>query len=330
MSPTAIDPSGARTTPAVPPITQVPGSPPAAAWAREHRDEVWQALDRHGVLLVRGLDWHRPEDIGILTRALGSTLMVEREGFAPRRALPGGTYGASEWPPDQPMCLHHELSYRVEVPSLMIVGCRRPPASGGATPVADARSVLAVMPSDIVGAFESGGWTLARTFGEDLGVPPAEAFGTDAPVEIAAYCALHGIALDPQADGVLRTRQRRSATVRHPGSGERVWFNQIAFLNSWTMDPLVREYLVDTYGADRLPFDTTYGDGRPIERDTVDRINDCYQRHAMREPWQQGDLLLIDNIRTAHGRDPHTGERDVVVALADPVVLDTIPARSQA
>jgi Taurine catabolism dioxygenase TauD, TfdA family len=323
MSSTVIGPSAIRTAPAALTITRVPGSPPAVAWAREHRDEVRRTLAAAGALLVRGLQWDRPEDIGLLTHALGSTLMAEREGFAPRRALPGGTYQGSEWPPDQPMCLHHELSYRLEVPSLMIVGCRRSPASGGATPVADARAVLADLPPDIVEAFDAVGWTLARTFGADLGVSATEAFGTGTADGIAAYCALHGIDLDPQTDGVLRTRQRRTATTRRPGTGERVWFNQIAFLNSWTMDPAVRDYLVDTYGAHGLPFDTSYGDGRPVERDTVDRINDCYQRHAVREPWQRGDVLLVDNIRTAHGRDPYTGDRDVVVALADPVVLDT-------
>ena len=39
----------------------------------------------------------------------------------------------------------------------------------------------------------------------------------------------------------------------------------------------------------------------------------------MREPWQAGDLLLVDNIRTAHDREPYTGPREVLVGLADPV-----------
>jgi Taurine catabolism dioxygenase TauD, TfdA family len=33
--------------------------------------------------------------------------------------------------------------------------------------------------------------------------------------------------------------------------------------------------------------------------------------------WHAGDVLLIDNIYTGHGRTPFTGHRDVQVALVD-------------
>ncbi len=32
-----------------------------------------------------------------------------------------------------------------------------------------------------------------------------------------------------------------------------------------------------------------------------------------------GDLLLVDNIRTAHGREPFEGPREVLAGLGDPV-----------
>ena len=34
-------------------------------------------------------------------------------------------------------------------------------------------------------------------------------------------------------------------------------------------------------------------------------------------PWQNGDILMIDNILTFHGRNPYTGHRDVQVALLE-------------
>ena len=72
-----------------------------------------------------------------------------------------------------------------------------------------------------------------------------------------------------QPDGELRTWQRRSAVVRHPITGQRCFFNQIAFLNEWTIDPEVREYLVDMYGEEGLPFNTRFGNGDPIGEDVV-------------------------------------------------------------
>ncbi|TLZ54349.1 MAG: TauD/TfdA family dioxygenase, partial [Gammaproteobacteria bacterium] len=43
--------------------------------------------------------------------------------------------------------------------------------------------------------------------------------------------------------------------------------------------------------------------------------------NSAREPWQAGDLMLVDNLRTAHGREPFEGSRQVLVAMADAVHL---------
>ncbi|MEV4920687.1 TauD/TfdA family dioxygenase, partial [Streptomyces tirandamycinicus] len=50
-----------------------------------------------------------------------------------------------------------------------------------------------------------------------------------------------------------------------------------------------------------------------------------------REPWQPGDLMLVDNIRTAHSREPYEGPREILVGMADPQRLtDTQPVSGQA
>ena len=109
--------------------------------------------------------------------------------------------------------------------------------------------------------------------------------------------------------------------VRHPVTGQRCWFNQIAFLNEWTIAPEVREYLVDVYGEDGLPFNTRFGNGDPIGEDVVQLLNTVYEANTAREPWQAGDLMLVDNIRTAHSREAYEGPREVLVAMADAVRL---------
>jgi Taurine catabolism dioxygenase TauD, TfdA family len=115
--------------------------------------------------------------------------------------------------------------------------------------------------------------------------------------------------------------------ARHPVTGQRCGFNQIAFLNEWTIAPEIREYLVDMYGADGLPFNTRFGNGDPITEDIVVLLNQVYDAHTVREPWQAGDLMLVDNIRTAHSREAYEGPREVLVGMADAVRLDDrIPA----
>jgi hypothetical protein len=88
----------------------------------------------------------------------------------------------------------------------------------------------------------------------------------------------------------------------------------------------VREYLVDEYGIDGLPFNTRFGNGDEITADVVATINEVYEAHTLREPWQSGDLLLVDNIACSHGREPYSGAREVLAALADPIhVCDCAP-----
>ena len=272
----------------------------------------------HGAVLVRGLGLRDVAQIEKVFRRLGS-LMTETEAFAPRRRYAPGVYSSSKWPPQQPMCMHHELSYALEPPSLMLFACLTAPLSGGATTVADGPTILEALPADLVERFERAGWLLIRNYNEDIGASLADAFGTDDRHAIETYCATHAIKFEWQPDGTLRTEQRRDAIVRHPVTGRRCWFNQIAFLNAWTLAPEVREYLVEVYGEDGLPFNTRCGDGEPIGPDIVEAINEAYEAHTLRERWEAGDLLLVDNIRTAHAREAFTGARELVVAMADPV-----------
>jgi alpha-ketoglutarate-dependent taurine dioxygenase len=217
--------------------------------------------------------------------------------------------------------MHHELSYTLEFPGLMLFACLTAPASGGATAVADAPTVLRALPAELVSRFEREGWVLTRNYNEDIGASVAEAFGTDDRGAVENYCRANATEFEWQPDGGLRTRQLRSAVVRHPVTGQRCWFNQIAFLNERTLDPEIREYLVDVYGADGLPFNTCFGNGDPIGDDVVQLLNETYEASTVREPWQAGDLLLVDNVRTAHSREPYEGPREVLVAMADTVRL---------
>ena len=147
-------------------------------WAAEHRDALRAAVVEHGVLLVRGLGLRDVSGTEAVFRALG-TLMTEREAFAPRRKYSEGVYSASSWPPNQHMCMHHELSYTLEFPSLMMFACLIAPTRGGETPVADSTAVLHALPKEVVERFERAGWLLIRNYNGEIGGSIAEAFGTD-------------------------------------------------------------------------------------------------------------------------------------------------------
>jgi alpha-ketoglutarate-dependent taurine dioxygenase len=307
--------------PGRPPILRAEATGDAPGWAVEHRDALRAVVAEHGSVLVRGLGLRDTTEIGAVFAQLTSRLMAERETFAARRLYADGVYSSSKWPANQPMCMHHELSYTLEFPGLMLFACVSAPTAGGATGVADSPTMLDALPADLVRRFERDGWLLIRNYNDEIGASIAEAFGSDDRGAIERYCRANAIEFEWQSDGGLCTRQRRSAVVRHPVTGQRCWFNQIAFLNEWTIDPEVREFLVDVYGPDGLPFNTRFGNGDPVSEDVVQLLNHLYETHTAREPWQAGDVLLVDNIRTAHSREPFEGQREVLVALADAVRL---------
>ncbi len=309
-----------------PPMLLAEANGDTAGWAAQYSVALRALVTQYGSLLVRGLGLRDAANAEAVFRSLGS-LMTETEAFAPRRRYADGVYSSSTWPPNQPMCMHHELSYSLKPPGLMLFGCLTAAASGGATPVVDSQAVLRALPAQLVQRFEQLGWLLIRNYNDDIGASFAKAFGTDDRRAVESYCRANAIKHEWRPDGGLRTWQRRNAVVHHPRNGQRCWFNQIAFLNAWTLAPEVREYLVDVYGEDGLPFNTCFGDGTPIGADVIQTINQVYEANTVRERWEAGDLLLVDNIRMAHGREPFEGSREIAVAMADAInVTDYSPA----
>ncbi len=302
-----------------PAIVQVAAGANIASWASENAGALRASVTKHGALLVRGLGLQDAAGVSAAFHDLATDLISDREPFAVRSKITEGVFSTTPWQPGQPMCMHNEMSYVREPAGLMMFACLSAPTSGGETGVCDATNILKALPSDLVERFERDGWMLTRNYNDEIGSSYAQAFGTEDRGEIEAYCQANNIECEWQSDGGLKTRQRRQAVVNHPVTGERCWFNQIAFLNQWTLDPEIREYLVEVFGSDGLPFNTSLGNGDPVTEDMVEAINDTYESNTMREPWQAGDLMLVDNIRMAHSKEGYEGDREVLVGMADPV-----------
>jgi hypothetical protein len=69
--------------------------------------------------------------------------------------------------------------------------------------------------------------------------------------------------------------------------------------------------------ADELPNNTYYGDGSPIEPETLNLLRRIYEDAVVDHTWNRGDVMLIDNILMVHARRPYEGERKLCVALAE-------------
>ena len=72
-----------------------------------------------------------------------------------------------------------------------------------------------------------------------------------------------------------------------------------------------------TYGEAGLPRNAYYGDGTPFEGPELEQIREAYRAEAVVFAWRSGDLLMVDNMLTAHARKPYAGPRRVIVGMAE-------------
>jgi alpha-ketoglutarate-dependent taurine dioxygenase len=295
----------------VPVLHGGPGLPadlPDAALAQE------QVLS-HGAVLLRGFGVSSPADFERVVTHLAGPPLAYTERSSPRSALHGNLYTSTDYPAEEEIFLHNENSYQASWPRNLFFCCLSAPDTLGATPLADIRCVLALIDPAVREEFARRDWMVVRNFHSGFGPSLNYVFGTDDRHVIDDYCRRRGIATEWLPDGQFRTRSVRRAIHRHPETGEQVWFNHATFFHHSTLPADVVEGLSEIFAPGDLPTDSRYGDGEPIPDAVVAHLRDCYRQATVRFDWRDGDVLMIDNMLTAHGREPFTGTRQIAVAM---------------
>lgn len=281
-------------------------------WAHTHGEALRDRLRSDGLILLRGL----PVDIDAfndVVRAVGGELLRYTERSTPRSEVKDNIYTSTEYPADQPIPMHNESSYSAVWPTTVYFFCHTAPGTGGATPIADSRTVLDLIPLDVRDRFATG-VIYTRTFRAEIGLSWQEAFQTDDRTDVEHHCRSHGHEFSWDGD-VLHTRHHRPAMTTDPGTGAEVWFNQAHLFHISNLEPELREVLLETYGEDGLPRNAHLGDGSPIPDADLVAIRAAYDRASLVLPWRPGDVMLVNNLLMAHGREPFTGDRRILVAM---------------
>ena len=294
------------------------------AWAAANRDLLEEKLQQHGGILFRGFNLQGPEGLEAFIRAVSGESLEYRERSSPRTAVKGNIYTSTDYPASQPIFLHNENSYQKEWPLKIFFFCKQPPAEGGETPIADCRKVLARIAPEVRDRFASRQWMYVRNFGDGFGLSWQTVFQTTDKSQIKRHCQEKGIAVEWKEGDRLRTRAVRSALVRHPKTGEPIWFNHATFFHISTLEPAVRNALLAEFADSELPANTYYGDGTPIEPEVMDHLREAYRSATVSFAWQKGDLLMLDNMLVAHGRAPFSGPREILVGMAEPVSQEQV------
>eukprot|EP00937_MAST-01D_sp_MAST-1D-sp2_P000263 g263.t1 len=299
-------------------------------WARASRATLDAELRARGAVLLHGLPIATAADFNAFVLGLGYPPM-DTHGASERQREAEVVFGASDdVPPSHTLHPHNEQAYlgsgeSPSYPRKLFFCCLREPASGGETPVVCNRAVTADIRRErpelwarlrahgvkYVQTLKSG--SLDDPMSENLGGEQTwqKAFNTTERAEVERQCAARGYELEWTADSppaavLSSTRQATvpewrgaeaaaRAVASEEGGVRDVWFNQASNVFS---------------------FVPHYGDGGPLEDDTLEYLNAVYWRNAVAFRWSAGDVLAVDNEMAMHARTSFEAPRKIVVGFS--------------
>jgi alpha-ketoglutarate-dependent taurine dioxygenase len=286
-------------------------------WAAANSSFIESYLLRNGAILFRDFGLSTVEEFEQLIEGVSGPLVDYSYRSTPRHVVSGRIYSSTEYPAHQSIPLQNENSYTRNWPMKLSFFAQQVAEKGGETPIADCRRIYHAIPPEIRECFESKGLMYVRNYGTGLDLTWQEVFQTSNKATVEDYCRKSRMEFEWVGADQFRTRQKARVVETHPLTGDQVWFNQAHLFHVSRLAVEVRDWLLAAYGEQNLPRNVYFADGSPIDPAMLDEITQVYREHSIVFPWREGDVLMLDNMLTAHGRKPFVGKRKVVVGIAE-------------
>ena len=319
-----------------------------SAWLEANRDWVTEQLHQVGALLFRGFGVRGVDDVEVVARAIEPGLQNEYLGSSPRVALSksGYVFSASELPDFYPLPAHNEMSFTAKPPSRLFFACTIAPGKYGETPLVDFRAVYRDLDPALRERWARKGLRIIRNYSGPGETRKdffelkkwTEMFNTRDRAVVEATCAREGFQAVWKDNDRLALISHHQPVRSHPVTGEPVWFNHIhnfhldaghleyfqvlkrrpslRHLRYWALARALSAWKRRTVAAEDQAMHATFADGSEIPSAEVDAVIRAIWKNLVITPWQQGDVVVIDNASTGHGRLPYEGPREVVVSWA--------------
>jgi len=289
-----------------------------ASWAANNQDYIRNELAKHGAILFRNFGTDTPVKFESFARSVAvNGDLYEEYGDLPRDDPGLKVYHSTPYPKDKPILFHNESSHMHRWPMKIFFYSVKVAEQGGATPILDCRRTYQTIDPAIIKQMEQKKLLYVRNFIDGLDVSWQQFFQTSDKKRVEDYCHQASIDFEWKGENQLTTRQLCRAVVKHPHTGDTLFFNQIQLHHVSCLDPDVRASMLAMFREEDLPRNVYYGDGTRIEDSIVQEISALYEQQAIRFQWLPGDVILLDNMRIAHARDTFEGTRKVLVAMAE-------------
>ncbi|MET0343907.1 MAG: TauD/TfdA family dioxygenase [Polyangiales bacterium] len=200
------------------------------------------------------------------------------------------------------VALHCEHAHAARWPTQHWTWCERAP-TGAAPSIADTREVYRLVPKRVRNELIASGITYVRDLGDQPERWPAQLRGLSR-AELEAWAHAHALTPTWGPRGAPRLTWRGRVVARHPRTGELVWFNHVHALPTSSR-------------SDATPgLSVCYADGSALEEGLVAEIRAAFLAAAVTIPWEAYDVLLVDNMLTAHALPEEGGRFHIALSEA--------------
>lgn len=287
----------------------------ATGWIAANRRQLSERAALHGAILFRGFPLAGADDFDRFVAAFDLPNFPYEESLsnAVRVVKTPRVFTANEAPPTVTIFLHHEMAQTPIYPSKLFFFCEQPAESGGATPLCRSDVLWDRLRAECPGFArhcESKGLIYSNVMPSqnDLSSGMGRSWQSTLRASTRAQAEQRLQALGYSwtwlEDGCLRATTPVLPAVRKLADGRTSFFNQlIAAFQGW------KDERNDPAKA------ITFGDGTPLDREAVNVATRLGEELSFDVPWQRGDVALVDNYVTMHGRRAFTGARKVLASL---------------
>jgi alpha-ketoglutarate-dependent taurine dioxygenase len=313
------------------------------AFVTAERARLRDELSKRGGFLLRGFEVNDPTSFADIIEALGYQPESDNPfETSPRSKVAASVYTSTDTPDAYPILAHNENSFLNTRPRMISFFCLVEPMRHGETPLFDSRAAAITLDPNVRAKLQEKKVCYRRRFPKKrpswapmINRTWDEAFGTSDRDEIEAMVTAQGMVCQWHPNGrILHTENVVDPLPRHPETSEQC-LNLQAFHRTSILQDLdevrprqnglhnasLKMGLRLLYALDVMPVQIFYGDGTPIPPDEMAEIRRATWDHSVLFRWKKGDVLVLDNIMTGHGRMNVEGPRKILTSFGDMVTF---------
>lgn len=302
-----------------------------------------QLLAEHGGILFRGFDIKKPDQFKAVMSTFTTDLAEDYKGIAPRKHVTDHVFTTTEVTDYAIILPHSEMAYSYQRPGIIGFCCQVAPSIYGETSLFNCGSVYNSLSQECIDLLEKGiqyvrchphHWEkhLFKT-----GSTWPESFSTEDKKEVEKSLKEAGFDYEWDEKNQLKITTSLPVFITHPLTKQKyvnILFshsiNEFKTLNLFKQRySILLRYIVKIVAAFAMLKGKGVGltkiydhNGSPLPRHIIKELHKAFWDHSVLFAWRKNDVLVLDNITTAHGRMNVIGSRKILACLGEPYFME--------